>query len=198
MPGLLWGLARFYPTRYFLSPSWAVPNGLRAAGPAFETDALRCLSTAMNSARQYNPATMKGKGILQDDAGDVSQLLRAWSSGDQLALGELTPVVYAELRRLARRYMRGERPDHSLQATALVNEAYIRLVDYKRMQWQNRAHFFAVSAQLMRRILVERAAFGRPQGGSDSACIRRIPFRRSGASIRPQVASAWASADLIF
>ena len=157
MPGLLWGLARFYPTRYFLSPSWAVPNGLRAAGPAFETDALRCLSTAMNSARQYNPATMKGKGILQDDAGDVSQLLRAWSSGDQLALGELTPVVYAELRRLARRYMRGERPDHSLQATALVNEAYIRLVDYKRMQWQNRAHFFAVSAQLMRRILVERA-----------------------------------------
>jgi RNA polymerase sigma factor (TIGR02999 family) len=84
-------------------------------------------------------------------------LLRAWSDGDQLALTELTPVVYAELRRLARRYMRRERPDHSLQATALVNEAYIRLVDYKRMQWQNRAHFFAVSAQLMRRILVERA-----------------------------------------
>jgi RNA polymerase sigma-70 factor (ECF subfamily) len=66
-------------------------------------------------------------------------------------------MVYAELRRLAHRYMRRERPDHSLQATALVNEAYIRLVDYKRMRWQNRAHFFAVSAQLMRRILVERA-----------------------------------------
>ena len=88
---------------------------------------------------------------------DISQLLRAWSDGDQLALGELTPVVYAELRRLAHRYMRGERSHHSLQTTALVNEAYMRLVDYRRMQWQNRAHFFAVSAQLMRRILVEHA-----------------------------------------
>ena len=88
---------------------------------------------------------------------DVSHLLRAWSDGDQLALDELTPIVYAELRRLAHRYMRRERPDHDLQTSALVNEAYIRLVDYKRMQWQNRAHFFAVSAQLMRRILVEHA-----------------------------------------
>jgi RNA polymerase sigma factor (TIGR02999 family) len=88
---------------------------------------------------------------------DISQLLRAWSDGDQLALDELTPIVYAELRRLAHRYMRRERPDHDLQTSALVNEAYIRLVDYKRMQWQNRAHFFAVSAQLMRRILVEHA-----------------------------------------
>jgi RNA polymerase sigma-70 factor (ECF subfamily) len=89
--------------------------------------------------------------------GDVSKLLRAWTGGDQNALEMLTPVVYDELRRLARRYMRRERPGHSLQTTALVNEAYIRLVDYKRMQWQNRAHFFAVSAQLMRRILVDRA-----------------------------------------
>jgi RNA polymerase sigma-70 factor, ECF subfamily len=88
---------------------------------------------------------------------DASALLRAWSGGDQDALGKLTPIVYEELRRLARRYMRGERPGHSLQTTALVNEAYTRLVDYKRMQWQNRAHFFAVSAQLMRRILVEHA-----------------------------------------
>src|SRR6202158_2678266 len=88
---------------------------------------------------------------------DVSTLLRAWSEGDRIALEKLTPIVYEELRRLARRYMRGERSGHSLQATALVNEAYMRLVDYKRMQWQNRAHFFAVSAQLMRRILVEHA-----------------------------------------
>ena len=73
------------------------------------------------------------------------------------ALDQLTPIVYDELRRLASHYMRGERPGHSLQATALVNEAYMRLVDYKGMQWQNRAHFFAVSAQLMRRILVEHA-----------------------------------------
>jgi RNA polymerase sigma-70 factor, ECF subfamily len=89
--------------------------------------------------------------------GDVSQLLRAWRDGDQGALQKLTPIVYSELRRLARRYMLGERAGHSLQTTALVNEAYIRLVDYKRMQWQNRAHFFAVSAQLMRRILVDHA-----------------------------------------
>jgi RNA polymerase sigma-70 factor (ECF subfamily) len=89
--------------------------------------------------------------------GEVSGLLCAWSDGDQAALDRLTPIVYDELHRLARRYMRGERPDHSLQTTALVNEAYMRLVDYKRMQWQNRAHFFAVSAQLMRRILVEHA-----------------------------------------
>src|ERR1700692_260090 len=90
-------------------------------------------------------------------ADDISTLLRSLSDGDQAALEKLTPLVYDELRRLARRYMKGERPGHSLQATALVNEAYMRLVDYKGMHWQNRAHFFAVSAQLMRRILVEHA-----------------------------------------
>jgi RNA polymerase sigma-70 factor (ECF subfamily) len=89
--------------------------------------------------------------------GDVNTLLRAWSDGDQSALEKLAPIVYDELRRLARHYMRQERPGHSLQTTALVNEAYLRLVDYKRMRWNNRAHFFAVSAQLMRRILVDHA-----------------------------------------
>ena len=89
--------------------------------------------------------------------GDISTLLRAWSDGDPSALETLTPIVYNELRSLARRYMKRERTGHSLQTTALVNEAYMRLVDYKRMQWQNRAHFFAVSAQLMRRILVDHA-----------------------------------------
>jgi len=88
---------------------------------------------------------------------DVSTLLRAWSGGDQSALDKLAPIVYDELRRLARHYLSGERSGHSLQATALVNEAYLRLVDYKRMRWENRAHFFAVSAQLMRRILVDHA-----------------------------------------
>ncbi len=88
---------------------------------------------------------------------DISLFLRAWSEGDQHALERLTPIVYTELHRLAFRYLRRERADHSLQATALVNEAYVRLVDYKRMQWKDRAHFFAVSAQLMRRILVEHA-----------------------------------------
>lgn len=90
-------------------------------------------------------------------AGDITMLLKAWSEGDQSALEKLTPIVYKELHRLAGRYMKGERAGHSLQTTALVNEAYMRLVDYKRMQWQNRAHFFAVSAQLLRRILVEHA-----------------------------------------
>jgi RNA polymerase sigma factor (TIGR02999 family) len=88
---------------------------------------------------------------------DTSELLRAWSDGDQSALQGLTPIVYGELLRLAHRYMKHERPGHSLQTTALVNEAYMRLVNYKRMQWQNRAHFFAVSAQVMRRILVDHA-----------------------------------------
>ena len=93
----------------------------------------------------------------QTATGDITKLLCAWSEGDQSALEELTPIVYDELHRLARRYMRHERPGHSLQTTALVNEAYMRLVDYERMRWQNRAHFFAVSAQLIRRILVEHA-----------------------------------------
>jgi RNA polymerase sigma-70 factor, ECF subfamily len=93
----------------------------------------------------------------ESSGSDISGLLQAWSGGDPNALGKLTPVVYNELRRLARRYMNRERPGHSLQPTALVNEAYTRLVDYKRMQWQDRAHFFAVSSQLMRRILVEHA-----------------------------------------
>ena len=88
---------------------------------------------------------------------DISALLRGWSDGDQSALERLTPIVYDELHRLARRYMQHERPGHSLQTAALVNEAYMRLVDYERMRWQNRAHFFAVSAQLMRRILVDHA-----------------------------------------
>ena len=88
---------------------------------------------------------------------DISTLLRAWSDGDQCALARLTPIVYDELHRLARRHMRRERAGHSLQTTALVNEAYMRLVDYKRIDWQGRAHFFAISAQAMRRILVEHA-----------------------------------------
>jgi RNA polymerase sigma-70 factor (ECF subfamily) len=89
--------------------------------------------------------------------GQVSLLLRAWSAGDRNALDRLAPIVYDELRRQARRYMQHERPGHGLRTTALVNEAYMRLVDYKRMRWQNRAHFFAISAQLMRRILVDHA-----------------------------------------
>jgi RNA polymerase sigma-70 factor, ECF subfamily len=99
---------------------------------------------------------------------DVSALLRAWTDGDQRALARLTPIVYDELHRLAHRYLKGERAGHSLQTTALVNEAYLRLVDYKRMRWQNRAHFLAVSAQAMRRILVERARRRNVKRGADA------------------------------
>ena len=87
----------------------------------------------------------------------ATELLRAWSQGDGSALDRLVPLVYQELHRLARRYMRQERPDHTLQATSLVNEAYLRLIDVNRIEWRDRAHFLAVAAQMMRRILVEFA-----------------------------------------
>jgi RNA polymerase sigma factor (TIGR02999 family) len=87
----------------------------------------------------------------------VTQLLLAWGAGDETAFDALAPLVYDELRRLARRSMGGERAGHTLQATALVNEAYLKLIDIHQVQWQNRAHFFAISARLMRRILVDFA-----------------------------------------
>ena len=88
---------------------------------------------------------------------DITRLLTAWTDGDQSALEKLVPLVESELHRLAHHYMGRERPGHTLQTSALVNEAYIRLIDWKTVRWQNRAHFFAVSAQLMRRILVDFA-----------------------------------------
>ena len=88
---------------------------------------------------------------------DVTRLLARWKDGDEAALQQLLPIVHEELRRLARRQMAGERPGHTLQPTALVNEAYVRLVNLKQMQWQNRAHFLAMAARVMRRILVESA-----------------------------------------
>jgi RNA polymerase sigma factor (TIGR02999 family) len=87
----------------------------------------------------------------------ITQLLIEWREGDETALNRLIPLVYEELRRLAHHYMRRERPGHTLQTTDLVNEAYLRLVDHKGMRWQNRAHFYAVAAQAMRRILVDHA-----------------------------------------
>jgi RNA polymerase sigma factor (TIGR02999 family) len=88
---------------------------------------------------------------------DVAQLLSAWSNHDAAARDALVPIVYDELRRLAHHYMRGERPGHTLQTTALVNEAYLRLTDLDRMEWRDRAHFFAMAATLMRRILIDYA-----------------------------------------
>jgi RNA polymerase sigma factor (TIGR02999 family) len=94
---------------------------------------------------------------MQTTNADITGLLKAWGRGDTAALDRLTPLVYEELQRLARNYMRKEQRGHSLQATALVNEAFIRLVDARAIDWQDRAHFFAVSARIMRRVLVDAA-----------------------------------------
>src|SRR5262249_8088983 len=100
---------------------------------------------------------------------DITQMLRDWSKGDGKALDKLIPVVYGELRRQAARHMRRERPGHTFQTTDLIHEAYVRLVDQKNVRWQNRAHFFAIAAQLMRRILVDHARrrHRAKRGGSD-------------------------------
>ena len=104
---------------------------------------------------------------------DVTQLLLDWSKGDQASLDKLLPVVYQELRRLAQHYVKQERPDHTLQATALVHEAYLKLIDTKSVAWQNRAHFFAVAAQVMRHILVDMARQRRAQkrGGGQKVSL---------------------------
>jgi RNA polymerase sigma-70 factor, ECF subfamily len=101
----------------------------------------------------------------------VTLLLRAWAGGDEAALEKLTPIIYEELRRLARYYMSRERSGHILQTTALVNEAYLRLADCNRMTWQDRAHFLAVSAQMMRRILVDHARRNNKKRGAGYECI---------------------------
>ena len=88
---------------------------------------------------------------------EITHLLVAWSEGDESALAELAPLIQSELHRLAHQYMRHERPGHLLQTSALVNEAYVRLIDWKNVRWQNRAHFFGVAAQIMRRVLVDFA-----------------------------------------
>jgi RNA polymerase sigma factor (TIGR02999 family) len=105
---------------------------------------------------------------------EVTQLLINWSKGDQAALDELIPLVHAELRRLARHYMARESPGHTLQTSALINEAYIRLVDQQSMPWQNRGHFFGVAAQVMRHILIDHArrhCYAKRGGGA-----RKVPL----------------------
>src|SRR5438128_6939233 len=135
----------------------------------------------------YNPL----KATLMPDAecSETTQLLRAWASGDSGALEQLTPRVYDELRRIAGHFMRDERPGRTIQTTALVHEAYLKLIDVKNVDWQHRAHFFAISAQIMRRILLDRAR-------------RRVAAKRGGAMPRvnldelPEVASG-RSCELI-
>ncbi len=112
--------------------------------------------------------------IVPESSRHVTELLLAWSGGDDSALERLMPAVHAELRRLARREMRRERPGHTLQTTALVNEAYLRLVDMAGMAWNDRVHFFAVSARLMRRILVDHARSRLYQKRGGGATV--VPF----------------------
>ena len=118
------------------------------------------------------------------DPGDVSSLLRAWSDGDQRALARLVPIVHDELRRLAHHYMRRERAGHSLQTSALVNEAYLRLVDSSGCSGKNRAHFMAAAAQAMRRILVDHARRRNVKRGAGADMCRSTMTRWCARSLR--------------
>ena len=107
----------------------------------------------------------------------ITELLAEWREGNQSALDELYPLVYDELHRLARRYMSRERKNHTLQTTALINEAYVRLVDQKNVNWANRSHFFAISAQIMRRILIDHArrhAYAKRGGGAQQVSLEEV------------------------
>src|SRR6266404_7347672 len=113
---------------------------------------------------------------------EVTKLLRKWSEGDQTALDKLTPLVYDELRRMAHQHMRHEKPGHVLQTSALINEAYLRLVDQRGIRWESRSHFFGIAARLMRRILVDDAR-------------RRQVLKRSGAHIRVSLEAALSTSQ---
>ena len=112
-----------------------------------------------------------------DSSQEITRLLVAWSEGDVSALDQLAPLIHAELHRLAHNYMRREQPGHLLQTSALINEAYIRLIDWKNVRWQNRAHFFGVAAQLMRRILVDFAR-------------ERLYLKRGGGALQVSLSEA--------
>ena len=120
---------------------------------------------------------------------EVTQLLLAWREGDEAALESLIPVLYQELRRLAHRYMLGQRPGHTLQTTALVNETYLRLVSFAQVRWQDRAHFLAISAQLMRQILVDfaRSRGSKKRGGGG----QRVTLDEDGWGPRAEGRTFW-------
>jgi RNA polymerase sigma-70 factor, ECF subfamily len=123
---------------------------------------------------------------------DVTELLLAWRGGDEEALGKLTPLVYRELRQAARRYMAGERSGHMLQTTALINETYLRLIGARKVSWQNRTHFLAICAQLMRRILTDIA---RSRGRHKrSGKHTRVPFERA-LLVSPQMDTDLSALD---
>jgi RNA polymerase sigma factor (TIGR02999 family) len=120
---------------------------------------------------------------------EITQLLLSWNKGDERALDELTPLVYGELRRLARAYMGRERQNHTLQTSALINEAYLRLIDQERVDWQDRAHFFAVAARIMRNILVDHAR--RYQSAKRGAGAEQVPLDES------ESANSQSAAELV-
>jgi RNA polymerase sigma factor (TIGR02999 family) len=125
-----------------------------------------------------------------DTSADVTNLLLRWSAGDPDALDRLIPLVYGELRRIAGRHLRAERQEHTLAPTALVNEVYLRLVNQRQVSWQNRAQFFGVAAQLMRRILVDHAR--RRQAGKRGASVAIVPLEAAG-----EVTAADGAADVL-
>ncbi|HEV2834813.1 MAG TPA: sigma-70 family RNA polymerase sigma factor [Pyrinomonadaceae bacterium] len=117
---------------------------------------------------------------------EITELLAEWSDGNQSALDQLYPLVYDELHRLARRYMSRERKGHTLQTTALINEAYVRLVDQKNVHWANRSHFFAISAQIMRRILIDHArrhAYAKRGGGAKQVSLEEAATVAPGVGV---------------
>ena len=124
--------------------------------------------------------------MLEQPPQDITNLLRSWSEGDPCALDQLTPLVFRELHRLAVRYVGRERADHTLQATGLVNEAYIRLIDWPNMEWKNRQHFFGVSAQVMRHILVDYARsrlYSKRGGGARAVSLDEAPDLSDNSSL---------------
>src|SRR5262245_4329581 len=139
---------------------------------------------------------------MASDSAEVTRLLLAWRAGDAAALERLIPLVHAELRRIARGFMRKERAGHTLQTSALVNEAYLRLIDAHNVDWQNRAHFFAVSASLMRRILVDLARERRARkrgGGAELVVLDEAfvagPGKREDLLAVDEALTALAAAD---
>ncbi len=138
------------------------------------------------------------------EAAEITGLLKAWRRGDSAALDRLTPLVYEQLHRMARGYMRNERPGHTLQATALVNEAFLRLVDAQDLDWTDRAHFFAVCARVMRRILVDaarsRAAIkrgGQANRAEHSSAIKLDELPMPGTDISAQVCALDEALDVL-
>jgi RNA polymerase sigma factor (TIGR02999 family) len=126
---------------------------------------------------------------------EITQLLFSWSEGDQAALDRLIPLVYPELRRLARLYMGRESPAHTLQTSALINEAYLRLVDQQQVKWQNRAHFFAVAAQVMRHILIDHARSHRY--AKRGAGVQHVPLDEVAVVARERAAELVALDDAL-